>query len=324
MSRIFVPFLAVLMLSWLGGCAFITVPLLAPEGPLEEQIVEGKTGPKVLLLNVTGIISDATDRSFVGSNEPSTVSILREELRTAEEERDIRGVILLINSPGGTVTGSDIIYHEILEMKKRTGVPVYAAMLDTAASGGYYIALAADRIYAHPTTITGSIGVISVTLNLEGLMEKFGIESKVKKSGEKKDIFSPYRPDTPEEDEIMQSIVNLLHNRFLDAVEEGRRGRLTRSEIERLADGRPYTATQAVELGLVDDIAYVDDVVSSMAEKLNTKEVRLVRYIRSGDYVGSFYSSTAYGKAPEFSLVRINADSMFGSTGARFLYLWQP
>ncbi len=324
MSRLIILFGLMFTLSISSGCAFITVPFLAPEGPLQEQVVEGRTGPKVLLLNIAGVISDASDRHILGSDEPSTVSLVREELRKAEEEADIRGILLMVNSPGGTVTGSDIIYHEILRMKEKTGVPVYAVMLDTAASGGYYIALAADRIYAHPTTITGSIGVISVTLNLEGLMDKIGIQSKVKKSGDKKDIFSPYRPDSPEEEAIMQSIVDLLHDRFLDAVEEGRKGRLSRAQIDELADGRPYTAGQALELGLIDEIGYVDDAVSAMTEKLNAGEVRLVRYIRSGDYAGSFYSATAFGKAPELSLIRIDTNTVLGAPGARFLYLWQP
>jgi len=323
MKRYFSCWLAVALFSF-TGCAFVTVPLFPSKGPLEEQAVQGQKGPKVLLMNIDGLISDAPDKSLLGTGDPSTVSLVREELQKAKESGNIRGIITIVNSPGGTVTASDIVYHEILRFKKDSNVPVYAIMLDTAASGGYYVSLAADRIYAHPTTITGSIGVISLTLNFEGLMQKIGIQSKVKKSGDKKDIFSPFRADTEEEGAIMQTIVDLLHKRFLDAVEEGRSGRIKRAQIEALADGRPYTAGQALEQGLIDKIGYMDDVIGDMSRELNTDEIRLVRYVRSGDYSGSIYSATAVRSRPDFDLSLLTEIAFFERPDARFLYLWQP
>ncbi len=129
-------------------------------------------------MDVSGVISDEKKRSIGFREESSPVDVFRESLKKAADDKKIAALIVRINSPGGTVTASDIIHHEILEYKKKTGVRVVACMMDVAASGGYYVATAADEIVAHPTTITGSIGVIAMKFNVQGLFEKIGVESR--------------------------------------------------------------------------------------------------------------------------------------------------
>ncbi|HEY4744039.1 MAG TPA: S49 family peptidase, partial [Desulfuromonadaceae bacterium] len=168
-----------LLLCTLSGCAFVNVPLIPPPSPLEEQVLEGEGAKKILLLDISGTISEQEKSGgLLGRSTPSMVSVVRETLRKAEKDDKIAGLIVRINSPGGTVTASDIIRHDILEFKKRMRVPVAACIVATGASGGYYVATAADEIVAHPTAITGSIGVILMKFNVEGLMGKIGVEEQ--------------------------------------------------------------------------------------------------------------------------------------------------
>lgn len=214
------------------------------------------------------------------------VSLIRESLQKAEKDDRIAGLILRINSPGGTVTASDIIHHEIVEFRKRKNVPVLACIMSIGASGGYYVAAAADEIIAHPTAITGSIGVILMKFNVEGLMGKIGVEEQTVKSGDKKDIMSPFRKATPEEVKLGQVIIDQLYGRFLDIVMARTGNRLSRDELRKLADGRIYTAGQALEGKLVDRIGYLDDVIASIRKMAGDDSARVVSYYRPGTYKG--------------------------------------
>src|SRR5207253_2836967 len=153
------------------------------------------------------------------------------ELKKAADDERVKAIVLRVNSPGGGVTASDDVYGEIVRFKKERKVPVVAALGDVAASGGYYVACAADRIVAHPTTVTGSIGVIMTSLNLEGLLAKVGVRNQTFKAGEHKDILSPLRGATAEERRIVQSILDDLHARFVSVVREGR----PKLDVSRLA-----------------------------------------------------------------------------------------
>ena len=242
--------------------------------------------------------------------------------KKAEADKAIKGIIVRINSPGGTVTASDIIYHELQEFKKRTGVKVIAALMDTAASGGYYVAVAADKIIAHPTTITGSIGVIVLKFNVQDLLSKIGVEEETIKSGDKKDLMSPFRSATPEEREILQTIINDLHQRFVDVIVEGRPS-LTRGETARVADGRIFTADQALEAKLIDSIGYLDDVIDVMKDDLGVRDASVIVYYRPGSYKGTIYSSTTAFQ-PSFNLFSINGKGLSILPDVRFMYLWMP
>ncbi len=315
---------AVLLLPLLHGCTFFNVNILPQPKPLEEKVVEGEGRPKLLLLDIAGFISEKEpDGSLLAREKPSTVSRVKEALRKAEKDEDIAGVILRINSPGGTVAASDIIYHEIKGFESRKKVPVYACITGLGTSGAYYIATASDLITAHPASITGSIGVILLSFNVEGLFGKVGISEKSIKSGAKKDIMSPFRPSTPEEQRIMQDIIDSFARRFLDVIMARKNNRLERKELEKLADGRIYTAEQAFASKLIDRTEYLDDTINGMKKSLGIREARVVSYYRPGSYRGSIYSGSESDAAPAINLININADGLEMLSSPQFLYLWR-
>jgi len=307
------------------GCAFIKVPLITPMQPLQEQVLEGEGQVKILLLDISGTISEKRESKGLGlSRKYSLVAQIKEELQKAQGDRAIVGVIVKINSPGGTVTATDTIYHELMQFKKRTGVRTIACMTGLATSGGYYIASAADEIMAHPTAITGGIGVIAMKLNVDKFLSKIGIEEETIKSGDKKDIWSPLRPSTPEEKEIIQTIINTLHKRFVNVALAGRKSLLRREEIEKLADGRIFTADQALEVKLIDRVGYLDDAVEEMKESLGIAEAKLITYYRPGGYKATIYSGSPVAPHREINLIAINGDGLAPLSGVQFMYLWRP
>ena len=314
-----------LMFLIVTGCAFVTIPLFPPVQPLQEQVLEGEGQAKILLLDISGIISEKKESKGLGlSKKYSLVAQIKEELQKAQGDSSIVGVIVRINSPGGTVTATDTIYHELMQFKKRAGVRIIACMTGLATSGGYYVASAADEIMAHPTSITGSIGVIATKLNVDKLLSKIGIEEETVKSADKKDIWSPLRPSTPEEKEIIQTIINTLHERFVNVVLAGRKSLLSKEEIERLADGRIFTADQALEVKLIDRVGYLDDAVNEMKESLRIAEAKVITYYRPGSYKATIYSGSPVTPHQEINLIAINADGLASLSGVRFMYLWRP
>ena len=312
--------LAAAPLFW-SGCAYVNLSFLSEPGPLREKRVEGEGDARILLLDVTGVLSEEKRRVLGLRQETSMVDEFREALKKAGRDRSIRGLVVRINSPGGTVTASDIIHHEILEYRKKTGVRVVACMMDVAASGGYYVATAADEIVAHPTTITGSIGVIAMKFNVQGLFGKIGVEAEAIKSGDKKDILSPFRPATEEERRIVQSVIDQLHGRFVEVIVEGRKP-LSRDSVVRLADGRIYTASQALEFGLIDRVDYLDGAVEGLKRTLGLESASVVVYHRPGSYKGSIYSE-AGGNLTVVNLLPQDLDSLL-PRGMQFMYLWAP
>ena len=318
--RLFSNVLILILLVTISGCALVNVSLIQPPSPLEEQILEGDGAKKILMLDISGTISEQEKSGgLLGRSSASMVSLIRESLQKAEKDDNIKGIILRINSPGGTVTASDIIYHDIIEFKKRRKIPVHACIMSTGASGGYYVAAAADEIIAHPTAITGSIGVILMKFNVEGLMGKIGVEEQTVKSGDKKDIMSPFRKATPDEVKLAQEIIDQLYGRFLDVVISRSGNKLNRDELRKLSDGRLYTARQAMEAKLIDRIGYLDDVIAGLRKISGDENTKVVSYFRPGNYKGSIYADAGHlGGMMEF-LGGIDAFS-----GASFMYLWRP
>ncbi|MFH1228792.1 MAG: signal peptide peptidase SppA, partial [Planctomycetota bacterium] len=249
--------LALLMMS---GCIFL--PSLDLEKKWTEQFVTGDedSSDKILILPIQGVIMTQETSSLLSSQNACTPDKIQELLKLAHDDIHVKAIIMVINSPGGGVTASDIIYRTIKEFKQNhPDMPVIALMQDTAASGGYYISCSADYVMAHPTTITGSIGVISMFFALEDLMGKIGVETVVIKSGKAKDSGSPFRKMTDEEKAYMQKIIDEMYNRFLDIVAEARKNSLTRDEIKVIADGRILTGEEARKVKLVDSVGYMTD-----------------------------------------------------------------
>jgi protease-4 len=218
------------------------------------------------------------------------------------------------------VTASDIIHHDINEFKKRTKLPVQACIMSTGTSGGYYIAAAADRITAHPTAITGSIGVILMKFNVEGLMGKIGVEEQTIKSGEKKDIMSPFRKATPEEVKLGQEIIDQLYGRFLDVVMARPGNTLSREDLRKVADGRIYTSGQALQARLIDSTGYLDDVINAMRTGIGDEKARVISYYRPGNYKGSIYA----GAAEKEGLAELLSGGVDVLSSGGFMYLWRP
>src|SRR5439155_2482902 len=243
----------------------------------------------------------------------------REELKKAAEDSDVKALVVRINSPGGTVTASDIMFKELQIFKATKKVPVVAVMMDVAASGGYYVALGADTIVAHPTTVTGSIGVM-VTVNAEGLMQKLGIAAGAIKSGERKDMGSPFRALTREERQIFQSVIDGLQGQFLARLVESRK--LPMDIAKQLADGRVFTAQQALDLKLVDRIGYMDDALELTRKAIGVDQAKVVVYHRPSEYRATYY---ARSEAPAGSLdLTISRLASVVGSGPGFFYLWWP
>ncbi len=321
--RLKLSFLAILLsLFFLSGCAIVTIPLLPTTEEFKERVVEGHGNNKILLLDISGMISEEKRRRMGFHEEVSAVDELKEALQKAGKDKNLKGIILRINSPGGTVTASDIIHHELLAYKKRTGQRIMACLMDVGASGAYYVATAADEIVSHPTTITGSIGVVAMKFNVQGLMSKIGVEQETIKSGDKKDILSPFRPSTPEEQKILQTIIQTLHGRFVDVIVDGRKP-LGRDAVEKLADGRIYTADQALSAGLIDRIGYLDSTIEGMKKNLGLEKASIVVYYRPDSYKSTIYSGLTPAPS-QFNLISINGQELLAPPGVRFMYLWLP
>lgn len=267
---------ALLLFFILGGC--IHVDLFSGKGVLQETTISGEGSDKVLLIDISGTLTTSKDSGIF--SEPSLPARLKEELTKAEKDDHIKAIILRINTPGGTVTSSDILYHELQEFKEKRKVPIISSIMDMGTSGGYYVAMASDYIFAHPSTITGSIGVIMLTLNGQGLLEKIGIQPTAIVSGPKKSMGSPFRAMNDEERAIFQDVIDRLYARFLTVVEKGR-PKLAAAKIRQLADGRIYTADVAKTEGLIDEIGYLDDAIERAKKSAKLSEARVVSYTRS-------------------------------------------
>ncbi|MBE7414772.1 MAG: signal peptide peptidase SppA [Deltaproteobacteria bacterium] len=315
-SFIFIVFL----LIFVPGCVFITLP--GPR-PLSEKVVGGKGDDKVLLLEISGMLTDEKPGGVLGlDTAPNLTARIREELELAAADPKVKAVVLRINTPGGSVTTSDIIAHEIKRFKEKKKVPIVAGLMDLAASGGYYIASSADRIIAQPTTVTGSIGVVALSVNASGLMEKLGITNQTVKSGEMKDLGSPIRPMTEEERRVLQAVIDGLFERFLDQVIEGRPGRFTREELRAISDGRILTAPQALDHKLVDSIGYLDDAIEAAKEAAGIKEAKVVTYAAPRAYKHNIYS---LAEPPKAGISIVNIDTGLARRfGMEFMYVWMP
>jgi len=320
------PFFSALIAVFLfTGCAF-NISLIPSVRPFEEKVIEGEGDAKILVMDISGTLSfsEEVGGSRLRAGVPK-VANFTEALRKAEKDEKIKGLIIRINSPGGTVASSDVFHHEIKRFKEKKKIPVYAHIVEVGASGAYYAAGAADKIYISPAAITGSIGVLAMKFNVQGLMGKIGVEDEVYKSADKKDFWSPLRPSTPEEKEMLQGIINGLYERFLDIVYEGRRQVLSREEVKALADGRIFTAGEALELKLVDGVGHLDESIEEMKKASGIKEAKIVVYQRPGSYKSTIYSELSdITPGAEAGLLALAARELEFMGEVKFFYLWNP
>jgi protease-4 len=288
--RISAPVVWLAFSAWLlaGTACAPQVNLLGGyDRPLTEYTLQGSGADKVLLLNITGSISNQPRREGF-SRKPGLVQEVVSRLRKAEDDDGVKAVLLMVNSPGGSTTASELLYHEIVSFRKETGKPVVALFLDVAASGAVYCTLGADWIMAHPTTITGSVGTIFISPKVGGLMDKVGVNVEIHKSGRNKDITSPFRPSTPEEKKILQAMIERVNDRFLALVRKHRQ--VSDRDMEVVATARVFNAAQAEDMGLVDAVGHLDDAAAKAGELAGIgSDPRLVVYRRS-----AFADDTAY------------------------------
>lgn len=293
---------------------------------LTEKFIEGdeSSDNKILRLEVHGAIMPSGGGLFsLVAKDPK--ADLRKQLRKAGEDSSVKAILLDIDSPGGAVTECDVMYEEILRWKKEhKGIPVVALFGDMAASGGYYLGSAADWIVCHPSTLTGSIGVILSYTNFEELMKKYGVKEVTYKSGAKKDLISMSRMPTPEEEALLQGVVMDMYGRFLNVVAAGREGKakkLTLEQIRALADGSVFTGGQALANGLVDQIGYLDDALAKVRSLAGVSKAKLVEY-RPTEGLAALMQNRAGGVGPEAALAA-ELHELVAEGTPRVLYLWR-
>lgn len=260
-----------------------TEAMSTPEEPgkFEKVWVAGsadRLAPKVLRIRISGPIMEGPQpRGLFSAEEETSSSAALKRIRAATKDNSIAGILLEIDSPGGGVTASDVIYDALLCYKAAdTNRFIAVYMGDMCCSGGYYIAAAADRIYAHPTTITGSIGVIMNGINIAGLAKKIGVSGVTIASGENKDILNPLKEVNPEHVELLKKPIEEMYERFLGIVAKGRG--MPVEKVRPLADGRIFSANEAKRNGLVDEVFHEAGLRRELWRLAGGKDVKIVRY----------------------------------------------
>ncbi len=272
---------------------------------IEEVIREGPIGTKIAMITVQGVIYGEQAENVY------------KQLQAARKDRRVKAVIVRVNSPGGTISASDQIYQEIRKFRDKANKPVIAFMQGVAASGGYYTSVACEKIIAEPTTITGSIGVISSYLVVQDLLEdKLGILPVTIKSGEKKDWPSSFRSPTQEEIQYIQDkLIKPALDRFVKIVAEARKASLTLPQVTRLADGSIFGAQEALDEKLIDQIGYMDDAIDiakSLAQIDNAQVVRYRKPFSFSDFLSYRTQNT----------LKLNRATLYELSTPQILYLW--
>lgn len=295
---------------------------------VEQEVESGAhtTTNKILRLKIHGVIMGDEKSVFGMGQGADGWETIRKYLDNARQDPAIKGILLDVDSPGGSVTECELILHEFKRFKddmKKVGrsVPMVALYGDMAASGGYYVSAGADYIYCGRTTMTGSIGVIMSYLNFAGFAKEHGVTEVVIKSGKMKNLMSRYGTPSEEETGLMQNVVQEMHARFVEVIAEGRVGKngLTKEKIETLADGRVYTPSQALEHGLVDQIGYYDDAVAKLKTLAGLADARVVEYQRVRGLLSALTGSAALN--PPRSLAE-ELQSAVRYDAPRMMYLW--
>lgn len=275
-------------------------------GILDEEIIrEGPARTKIAMISLQGVIYD------------ESASDIYRQLKIVRKDKHVKAVIVRVNSPGGTVSASDQIYMEINKFRKEENIPVVAFMQGVAASGGYYTSVACDQIIAEPTTITGSIGVISWYLVMQELLEdKLGILPVTIKSGRKKDWPSSFRKPEPEEIQYMRDkVITPALERFIEVIAEGRKSTLTIEEIRILADGGIFGAKEALEEKLIDEIGYLDEAIDLAKSLAGIDKAQVVQYRKPFSFTDVF----SYRKT---NILKFDRATLYELGTPQILYLW--
>lgn len=286
---------------------------------LERTWSYGSGETTVVRIPVVGVITRSTASGLFGELSDPVGEVLA-CIQDATQDEDVMAIILEVDSPGGEVTASDVIYKALLDFKKaKAGRKVVALFGDVAASGAYYIAMAADYILVQPTTVTGSIGVLISTVNFKELGDMFGVKDVTIKSGVNKDLLNPLSEVSPAHLAIMQGVVDEVYGRFVSLVVAGRK--LPEAEVRAVADGRILTANQALAAKLVDGVGYWDDAVNKTAELVGVKTVKVFKYEQRESLWDLLRASASAGS--RLSL-KGSVKGLLEPQSPRFMYLWKP
>jgi len=282
-----------------------------------DSVVSGSpdASDTIALINVDGEIVESDQSQGFTSLSDTTVSArhIKKVLKEVADDDSVKGIVLRINSPGGSAAASDEILTDIKKFKEDHKIPVVTYMTDLAASGGYYVSLSSDKIVANPSAITGSIGVILEYVNYGDLASKYGVKSVVIKSGAHKDIVSPFRDPTKEETDILQSVVDDAYDVFLANVSTNRK--MDKEKAKELADGRIYSAKQAKENGLIDETGGFEDAINVTKKLAKIDDAKVVEFGKEG-----FLSSLLGSITHKFNLVELpNLNH-----GSKLMYLYNP
>ena len=311
--------MAGLMLA--GGCVSVDLAKLMSKD-LQEIVVEEGEGwggrDKVLLVDVSGIIMEGGGGLFADAT--CSPEYIKAVLRRAEADGRVKAVVLRIDSPGGTVGASELIAREVARFRERTGLPVYAQINGLGCSGGYYVAAACEKIHIQPSAITGSIGVIAIFPKYKKLADKVGFEEEVIKSGALKDIGNGMREMTGEERAVLQGLIDGNYDGFLAWILRSRPQVGDRETLKKAADGRIYTAAQALELKLVDRICFLDETLLAARTAAQAEDAKVVTYGYAQSPDANIYSSAAVESPVKLGV------QLPGLSGPHsgFYYLWMP
>lgn len=282
----------------------------------EKTYRSGNKTSRVLLLRCEGVIMNGGSAGLLGTPSPSMVKRIKNSLIRAAKDDTIKAVVLRVDSPGGGVTASDQIYNAILKYKKATNKPVIVSMGGICASGGYYVSAPADWIFCEPTTITGSIGVIMQGMNFSKLFDKYGIQDVSITSGPNKALLNSSAPIDEQHLKILQTTVDSMYGRFVEIVATGRK--LSKEEIKakNIADGRVFTADQAVELKLVDQIGYLEAALEEAKKRAGDSGAHVFEYVSQPTFLDLFQAKAGVN-------VQVGPKEL-SVQGPRYLYLWKP
>ncbi len=304
-----------------GTPSFLITPVPNTNRLKEEQVRRGRgwSPDKIAIIEVEGMLMNAKSGGLLQPTE-NKVSLFVQQLEQAAQDPRVKAVVLRINSPGGTVTASDTLYQRVVAFREETGKPVVASTQEMATSGGYYVALGADQIVAHPTSVVGSIGVIFHTFDFEGTMQKIGMRAVAIKSGPLKDMGSPFHRLSDPEREVMQQMVDEYHARFVDIV-RSRRHLEDEATLRVATDGRVFSGEQAHAMGLVDATGTLEDAIELAGQLAGIEEPAVILYRRPYGYGGSIYASSAT-QPPQDNVLRIDLPGTRSLLPSGFYYLW--
>lgn len=318
----------VLLTIIFAGCntGAFQIEMIPADKKLKESRVQKDKGffitDKIAIIDVEGEMANERQNSLLRTGE-NPVSSFIEKLDKAANDFKVKAIVIRMDSPGGTVAAADIMYHQLKEFKNKTKKPVVVCVTGMACSGGYYLACASDGIISQPSGVIGNIGTIFQTYSIAGTLDKIGVKTVAIKSGQLKDIGSPLHNLTDSEKAVLEGIIKGMFQQFVSVVHEGRKS-ISEQKLTELADGRVFTAKQAMDEQLIDKIGYLQDAIDWAKEMANLKKANVVIYHRPGSYTPNAYSPVTSSAAGLESLINIKLPDWLTSSGTQFLYMWQP